>query len=62
MKKYIKPQIELFEFEAEDMLAASQFDTTVKNDHTDDNWTNGDIGVLSNKKSGWTSDNWETAW
>lgn len=61
MKKYIKPQVECFEFETEDMiLAGSQLPTY--NDHTNQNWQNGDIEVLSNKKSGWTSDNWESAW
>ena len=61
MKKYIKPQVECFEFETEDMiLAGSQLPTY--NDHMNENWQNGDIEVLSNKKSGWTSDNWESAW
>ena len=63
MKKYIKPQIEVFEFEAEDaIMSVSQIGGSVTDDHQGSDWTNGNIEALSNKKSGWTSDNWESAW
>ncbi|MBR4127854.1 MAG: hypothetical protein IKT92_00055 [Bacteroidaceae bacterium] len=63
MKKYIKPQIEVFEFETEDaILSASQLNGSVTDDHKGSDWNDGNIEVLSNKKSGWTSDNWESAW
>lgn len=63
MKKYIKPQIEVFEFEVEDaIMSVSQLGDSPMNDHTNQNWENGDIEILSNKKHGWSSDNWESAW